>query len=163
MITDRSAHSLRPSTPIPPQQPHDLPLRARILSGNLHRRPTLHKIQHHAMRQLLPVQVRSIRRSEVGERELLRRGALVLHCLGNGKAEVACGVDGEDATFPELKVNSIVSQRRSCRRLSKRYRRTYQRVRKLHIQTPHHHRRRHVRAPFLLPSLLPSNTSDIAH
>ena len=64
------------------------------------------------MRQLLAVQIRDIRASEIGERKtLLKRrsrgaallGGLVGVCgVRDGEEEVACGCQGEEAAFPEL-------------------------------------------------------------
>lgn len=57
------------------------------------------------MRQFLSLEVRGVRRFEVGEVEFFARaGVVVLGLLGGGwgEVEVAGVVEGEPAAFPEL-------------------------------------------------------------
>jgi hypothetical protein len=105
--------SNNPTLPISPQQPQHLPLPHRILARQL-QHPTLITIRQlragrefktDTMRQFLALEVRRVRRFEVGEVEFLAwAGRVVLGLLGSwrGEVQVAGVVEGEPAAFPEL-------------------------------------------------------------
>ncbi len=78
-----------------------LHMRNRILARNLQRR-AINEIKHDGVRQLLSVQVRRVRLSELGEREPSSGRALVRYSLWNVEFDSTCVVDGYHAAFPEL-------------------------------------------------------------
>lgn len=82
-------------------------MRRRVLTRDLQTRAPVHKVQHDTVRQLLPVQIRGVRTSEIGQGEAFLEGIAValrglFRGVRDGEDEIAGWGEGEEAAFPEL-------------------------------------------------------------